>query len=56
MKARLLPWAPLELLEALCKTCFGHVMSKTCQYATIEDEKVCLDTKDMSLKKAQSSL
>jgi len=32
-------------------TCYGHVMSKACAYGTT-NEKVCLDMKEMFLKKA----
>ncbi|KAJ7552447.1 hypothetical protein O6H91_06G055400 [Diphasiastrum complanatum] len=47
---------PLNLCEPYAGTCFGHVMSKCCQYAT-NDAKVCAGMKSMiSLKEAQSSL
>jgi hypothetical protein len=52
MKARILPWAPFDLYNPYVRACFGYVMPKTYQYATLDDEKVCLSTKDMSLKKA----
>jgi hypothetical protein len=36
-------------------TYFGHVMSKVCQHATI-DEEVCASMKKMSMKVAQANL
>jgi hypothetical protein len=35
--------------------CFGHIMSKVCQHATL-DEKVCVGMKEVSIKKAQVAL
>ncbi len=39
----------LGLLENFQKTCFGHVFSKACQYAT-SDEKVCKGLKYVLIK------
>ncbi len=33
---------PLKMLRVYIGTCFGHVMSKACQYAT-NDDKVLVD-------------
>ncbi len=41
----------LGLEESFNGTCFGHVFSKTCQYATTE-EKVCKNLKFVSIKLA----
>ncbi|KAJ7538060.1 hypothetical protein O6H91_11G033100 [Diphasiastrum complanatum] len=46
---------PLNLCEPYAGNCFGHVMSKCCQYAT-NDAKVCAGMKSISLKEAQTSL
>jgi hypothetical protein len=45
----------LGLKESFKGTCFGHVFSKACQYATI-DEKVCKDLQYVSIKVAQGEL
>jgi hypothetical protein len=39
----------LGLEESFNGTCFGHVFSKTCQYAIIE-EKICKNLKFISIK------
>ncbi len=44
--------APLQLSSPLNGTCFGHVMSKACQYAT-NDSKVRVGMKNVSLAKAE---
>ncbi len=36
-------------------TCYGHAMTKCCQYGT-NDIKVCGGMKELSIKDAQSSL
>jgi hypothetical protein len=41
----------LGLKQSFQQTCFGHVFSKTCQYATIDD-KVCKNLKYVSNKYA----
>jgi len=45
----------LGLEESFQGTCFGHVFSKACQYATIDD-KVCKNLKYVSIKYAQIDL
>lgn len=47
--------AVLDLPKPYAGACFGHIMSKVCQYATTED-KVCVGMKKVSLKTAQKSL
>ncbi len=42
----------LELKKPFTCTYFGHVMSKVCQYAIV-DEKVCVLMKKVFIKKAQ---
>jgi hypothetical protein len=37
------------------RTCFGHVFSKACQHATIDD-KICKNLKYVSIKSNQSDL
>ncbi len=39
----------LSLQESFNGTCFGHVFSKACQYATI-DEKMCTNLMYVSIK------
>jgi hypothetical protein len=48
-------YAPLQLKEPLASFCFGHVMSKTCQYATIHT-KFCVNMKEVLLKNVHSTL
>jgi hypothetical protein len=43
----------LKLETPFSSTCFGHVMSKVCQYATNE-KKVCQCMKEVYLNDAQS--
>jgi hypothetical protein len=45
----------LALEESFNGTCFGHVFSKTCQYATTK-EKVCKNFKFFSIKSMQSNI
>jgi hypothetical protein len=45
----------LGLEENFQGTCFGHVFSKACQYASIDD-KVCKDLKYVSIKFSQTYL
>ena len=45
----------LGLAKPYSSACFGHIMSKVCQYAT-NDEKICKGMKEVSLKNAQKSL
>jgi hypothetical protein len=47
--------APLQLATPFSGTYFGHVMSKTCQYA-INDIKIGVGMKEMSVTEAQSAL
>jgi hypothetical protein len=44
----------LQLERSCSGVCFGHLMSKVCQYATNEDV-VCQGMKEISLKEAQST-
>ncbi len=46
---------PLNILKAYEGRCFGHVMSKACQYVT-NDEKVFVWLINISVKKTQSGL
>jgi hypothetical protein len=45
----------LLLPQPYIASCYGHAMSKCCQYAT-NDLKVCGGMKEVSIKKVQSSL
>ena len=45
----------LDIDQPYARACFGHVMSKACQYAT-DDEKVCREMIELSLSSAQSAL
>jgi hypothetical protein len=45
----------LGLQESFNGICFGHVFSKACQYATI-DEKVCRNIRYVSIKAIQANL
>ncbi len=45
----------LQLPQLVVGFCFGHVMSKTCQYATNE-AKVGVGMKEVNLKDAQATL
>ena len=45
----------LGLAKPFSSACFGHIMSKVCQYAT-NDEQMCKGMKEVSLKNAQKSL
>ncbi len=45
----------LKLQQVYEATCFDHVMSKTCQYAT-NDDKVVIGLKHVSVKNVQTSL
>jgi len=45
----------LDMKQPHVGTCFGHVMSKACQYA-IDDEKVCREMTKLSLRFAQTTL
>jgi hypothetical protein len=47
--------ATIGLKQPYSRVCFGHVISKACQYATTED-KVCIKMKEVSLKDAQTAL
>jgi hypothetical protein len=44
--------ALLQLSSPFNGTCFGHVMSKACQYA-MNDSKVRVEMKDVSLAKVE---
>lgn len=43
----------LELQEAFQGTCFGHAMSKACQYGT-NDGNVCSVLREVSIKAVQA--
>jgi hypothetical protein len=45
----------LGLKKPYSGTCFGHLMSKVCQYGTYSDT-VCKSMKHVSVKNAQSTL
>jgi hypothetical protein len=45
----------LELQWVYKGSCFGHVMSKACQYGT-NDDKVVIGLKHVSVKNVQFSL
>ncbi len=45
----------LSLQKSFNGTCFGHVFSKACQYATI-DEKMCKNIRFVSVKTIQTNL
>ena len=45
----------LGLANPFSSACFGHIMSKVCQYAT-NDEQMCKGMKEVSLKNAHKSL
>jgi hypothetical protein len=42
-------YEPLKILRVYEGTCFGHVMSKACQYAT-NDDKISIGLKNVSVK------
>ena len=46
---------PLALLQPYSRVCFGHIMSKACQY-TADDTKNCIGMKRMFIKGAQTNL
>ncbi len=46
---------PLKLVKVYEGTCFGHVMSKACQYAT-NDEKIFVGLKNVNVKDAHVAL
>jgi hypothetical protein len=47
---------PLLLLQPyVANCCYGHAMSKCCQYV-INDLKMCVGMKEVSIKETQSSL
>ncbi len=46
---------PLQLISPFLGSCFGHAMSKACQYA-YDDSKVCAVFLEVSLKNVQTSL
>ena len=45
----------LDIKQPYAGACFGHVMSKACQYAT-DDDKVCREMTELSLRSAQTAL
>jgi hypothetical protein len=45
----------LGLVEPLARSCWGHAMSKSCQYAT-DDSKVFIGLTLISIKECQSIL
>jgi hypothetical protein len=44
-------YEPLKILRVYEGTCFGHVMSKACQYAT-NDDKISIGLKNVSVKES----
>jgi hypothetical protein len=48
-------YKPLNLLRVYEGTCFGHIMSKACQYAT-NDDKILAGLKSVNVKYAHPSL
>jgi hypothetical protein len=48
-------YEPLKILRVYEGTCFGHVTSKACQYAT-NDDKMFVGLQNVSVKEAQSGL
>jgi hypothetical protein len=46
---------PLNILKIYKGTCFGHAMSKACQYAT-NYEKVSMGLKNVNVKEAYNGL
>jgi hypothetical protein len=51
----IIDYQPLRLLKVYEGTCFGHVMSKACQYATY-DNKVSKGLVQMSVKDVRVAL
>jgi len=51
----IIDYEPLNILRVYEGTCFGHVMSRDCQYAT-NDENVFVRLRNVSVKKVQSGL
>jgi hypothetical protein len=45
---------PLLLPQPYAASCYGHAMSKCCQYV-INDLKMCVGIKEVSIKETQSS-
>jgi hypothetical protein len=52
---QLVNYEPWQLTSPYVGACFGHAMSKTCQYATLDD-KICVGMTQASLKNAKSTL
>jgi hypothetical protein len=48
-------YEPLKILNVYEGTCFGHVMSKACQYMT-NDNKVLVGLRNVSVQESQSGL
>ncbi len=46
---------PFQSTSSFVGSCFGHAMSKACQYA-FDDSKVCVGFLEISLKNVQTSL
>ncbi len=51
----IIDYEPLKILKVYEGTWFGHVMSKACQYATIDD-KVFVGLRNVNVKEAESGL
>lgn len=51
----IIDYEPLKLLRVYKGTCFGHIMSKACQYAT-NDDKVLARLKSVNVNYAHASL
>jgi len=45
----IIDYEPLKIHRVYEGTCFGHVMSKTCQYAT-NDDKIFVGLRNVSVK------
>lgn len=44
----------VALLQPYPRMCFGHIISKTCQYST-DDTRTCIGTKKISIEEAQTN-
>jgi hypothetical protein len=51
----IIDYEPLNIIRVYEGTCFGHVMSRACQYAT-NDENVFVRLRNVSVKEVQSGL
>jgi hypothetical protein len=51
----IIDYEPLKILRVCEGMCFGHVMSKACQYAT-NDDKIYVGLKNVNVNKTHSKL